>query len=96
MGYFSELTLSYTADDAVQDRRDGVRPAVSCYICGELPSGVTLRTGGESFRICRPCYNAGYQDNEQNMAAWEADIDEDALTPAELHRAERDRQRDAL
>lgn len=99
MSYYSDLALDYSAEDAELDRRDGLTPPAmpsaspTCFICGELPSGVTLRVGGESFRICRPCFNAGYQDNEANQAAWEADIDEAALTPAELYRAERDRQR---
>lgn len=145
MGYFNDMSLAYTAEDAELDRRDGLTPTapfftcahcgggehvasalqpafctecvyamlqgrgdarkdlrrvpavpLTCHICGELPTGVTLRVGGETFRICRPCYDAGYQDNERNQAAWEADIDEAALTPAELYRAERDRQRAGL
>lgn len=39
MGYFSDLALSYTADDAELDRRDGITPAAPFFTCAHCGGG---------------------------------------------------------
>lgn len=72
------------------------RDADTCEVCTSEPATVTVRSQGGVVRVCRPCFDAGWDQNEHAGGSWEADIDECALTPAEAHRADVMRQRDML
>lgn len=93
-------TLDTVATEQAQhlaaDLADEAATPDTCEICTESPATVTVRSQGGVVRVCRPCFDAGWDQNEHAGGSWEADFDDAALTPAEAYRAAVMRERDIL
>jgi hypothetical protein len=58
-------TWAYVSEVPCEPARDG------CLHCGEA-SALTLHLGtGDDIRVCRPCFERGYQQNEDLTLSWE-------------------------
>ena len=53
----------------------GIRDAGYCEVCTDHPASVTVFSRNDIVRVCRACFEAGWERNEKNLAPWQAEFD---------------------